>query len=209
MRRTPMSEDSQQLVERATRGDAQAIESLLTRNLPALRAWVRLRCGPMLRARESASDIVQSACREVLADIDRFRWNGEAGFRAWLYATTARKIADRADHWQTQKREAAREVPLHAPGPDGDTQVLDVYRSFASPSAAAAGRETMERIERAFEALDDGEREIVVLARIAGLSSKEIGEKLGCNEAAARQRLFRALAKLAEALEKEGGAQGR
>ena len=208
MRRTPMSEDSQQLVERATRRNAQAIESLLTRNLPALRAWVRLRCGPMLRARESASDIVQSACREVLADIERFRWNGESGFRAWLYATTARKIADRADHWQTQKRDAAREVPMHAPGPDGDTQVLDVYRSFCSPSAAAAGRETMERIERAFEALPDADREIIVMSRVAGLSGAEIARELGCTESAARQRLFRALAALAEALEKQGIAAG-
>jgi RNA polymerase sigma-70 factor (subfamily 1) len=203
-----MTDENQLLVERATRGDAQAVESLLARNLPALRAWVRLRCGPMLRARESASDIVQSACREVLQDIERFRWNGESGFRAWLYATTARKIADRADHWQAQKRDAAREVPMHAPGPDGDTQVLDVYRSFCSPSAVAAGRETMERIERAFEALDDGEREVVVLARIAGLNGAEIAEKLGCSEAAGRQRLFRALAKLAEALEKQGIAAG-
>ena len=199
--------DTQALLARASGGDALAVDRLIEQHLPALRAYVRLRCGPALRARESASDIVQSACREVLADIDRFRWNGEAGFRAWLYATTARKIADRADHWQTQKREAAREVPLHAPGPDGDTQVLDVYRSFCSPSAAAAGREMMEKIERAFEALDDDEREIVVLARVAGQSAKEISVQLGCSEPAARQRLFRALARLAEALEKEGASR--
>jgi RNA polymerase sigma-70 factor (ECF subfamily) len=196
--------ESQLLVERATRGDARAIESLLERNLPTLRAWVRLRCGPVLRARESSSDIVQSACREVLENLDRFRWNGEAGFRAWLYATAMRKIADRAEHWGAQKRDAAREVPLHAPGPDGDTQVLDVYRSFCSPSAIATGRETMERIERAFERLTGDERDVIVLARIAGLSGPELAAELKCTEAAARQRLFRALARLSEALEQLG-----
>ena len=200
-----MESPSQQLVERATQGDTQAVELLLAQNLPALRAWVRLRCGPMLRARESASDIVQSACREVLEHLDRFRWNGEAGFRAWLYATTARKIADRADHWQAARRDAARHVPLHAPGPDGDTQVLDVYRSFCTPSAVAIGHETMERIERAFETLNECEREVIVMSRIAGLSGPEIAAQLECSEAAARQRLFRALAHLAEALERVGG----
>jgi len=200
-----MDADCQQLVERATHGDAAAVESLLERNLPALRAWVRLRCGPVLRARESSSDIVQSACREVLENIDRFRWNGEAGFRAWLYATAMRKIANRAEHWEAQKRDAAREVPLHAPGPDGDTQVLDVYRSFCSPSAIATGRETVERIERAFERLTDDERDLIVMARIAGLSGPEMAAELKCSEAAARQRLFRALASLAEALEAQGG----
>ncbi len=202
-----MPPPSQELVERATRGDGRAVEELLAENLPALRAWVRLRCGPALRARESASDIVQSACREVLAHVDRFRWNGEAGFRAWLYATTARKLADRADFWQAQRRDAGREVPLHARGAEGDTQVLDVYRSFCSPSALAAGRETMERIERAFETLDEHDREIVVMSRIAGLSGGEIGAQLGCSEAAARQQLFRALARLAKALERQGRAE--
>ena len=199
-----MPEENQQLVMRASAGDREAVESLLNRNLPALRAWVRLRCGPMLRARESASDIVQSACREVLRDIHRFRWNGEAGFRAWLYQATARKIADRAEHWQAQKRDAAREVPLHGGGSDGDGEVLDVYRSFCSPSAAAAGREMMERIEKAFEVLDEPSRDIIVMSRIAGMSGAEVAKELGISEAAGRQRLFRALASLAEALEKQG-----
>ena len=199
-----MTEDQQQLVLRASGGDAQAVESLLARNLPALRAWTRLRCGPMLRARESASDIVQSACRAVLRDIHRFRWNGEAGFRAWLYQATARKIADRAEHWQAHKRDAGRDVPLHGTGPDGDSQVLDVYRSFCSPSAAAAGREMMERIEKAFEALPEPDREIIVMSRIAGLNGAEVARELGISEAAGRQRLFRALAELAEALQQQG-----
>jgi RNA polymerase sigma-70 factor, ECF subfamily len=201
-----MDQESRLLVQRATQGDARAVEALLAQNLPALRAWVRLRCGPVLRDRESASDIVQSACREVLQHIDRFRWNGEAGFRAWLYATTARKIADRADHWKAARRDAAREVPLHGKGPDGDTQVLDVYRSVCTPSEHASGRETMERIERAFETLADDERELIVMSRIAGLSGADIAGKLGCSEAAARQRLFRALANLSEALEQQTGA---
>lgn len=198
-----MEAETQLLVERATHGDAPAVESLLAHNLPALRAWVRLRCGPVLRARESASDIVQSVCREVLQGLDRFEWRGEAAFRAWLYAATARKLADRADHWQAARRAAGREIPLHRPGPDGDTEVLDVYRSFCSPSAAASGRETMERIERAFEALADDERELIVMARIAGLSGAEIAQALGCSEGAARQRLFRALARLSDALARD------
>ena len=37
-------------------------------------------------------------------------------------------------------------------------------------------------------------------------SGAEIAEKLQCSEAAARQRLFRALANLSEALENESGA---
>ena len=58
-------EDSQQLVQKASRGDARAIDSLLEQHLPRLRAFVRLRMGPEFRAKESASDLVQSSCEWV------------------------------------------------------------------------------------------------------------------------------------------------
>lgn len=186
------------LVARAQAGDAAAADELLRRNLPALRAYVRLRLGPALRARESASDIVQSACRDVLQNLDQFHYDGEAGFRAWLFSAALRKIGDRAEYWGAQKRDIARETPA-------DLAVVDVYRSFCSPSKAAMARETMERIERAFERLDDAEREIIVMARIVGLTHTEIAERLGLTAVGSRTRLFRALASLSEALRVESG----
>ncbi len=52
-------------------GDPESIEALLAEHLPGLRAYVRLRMGPDLRAKESASDLVQSACCEILEHSDR------------------------------------------------------------------------------------------------------------------------------------------
>ena len=185
--------DSTDLVTRAQAGDREAQELLIERHLPSLRAYVRLRLGPALRARESASDIVQSACREVLGNLDHFHHDGEAGFRAWLFASALRKIGDRAEYWGAQKRDAARET-------QADVALVDVYRSFCSPSKAAQAHETLERIERAFECLPEPDREIIVMARIVGLGHAEIGERLGLSEAGSRSRLFRALAGLSEAL---------
>lgn len=196
------------LVERASRGDAVAIDELLEEHLPSLRAFVRLRSGPTLRAKESVSDVVQSTCREVLQGLDRFQWDGEASFRAWLYTTAQRKIADRAEHWQAAKREVGREMPLAPPSAsttNDDARMLDVYRSLASPSEEAAGLETLERLERAFERLSAEDREVITLSRIVGLSQGEIGEALGCSAGTARVRLFRALARLAEVLAATGG----
>lgn len=48
-------------------GDAEALEEFVTRHLPHLHAYVRLRMGPQLRLREATADVVQSVCREVLA----------------------------------------------------------------------------------------------------------------------------------------------
>lgn len=200
---------SQPLVLAAQQGDAAALDALLAQHLPGLRAFVRLRCGAALRARESASDIAQSACRDVLQNLERFQWNGEASFRAWLYTTAARKIADRAEYWGAQKRDARRNVPLDPTLP-GESQtgvaapLLEIYSDVCSPSQAAVGKETLEQIELAFDALDDEQREVIVLARIVGLPHREIAARLSCTEAHARRKLFRALSALSEAL--EGGA---
>ncbi len=202
-----MSADTLPLVERIRAGDRAALEQLLQRELPGLRAYVRLRAGPALRARESASDLVQSTCREVLGKLEVFQHGGEAGFRDWLYAAALRKIAHRAEHWGAQKRDVRRELALEglAPGASpsaaDDRGLAEVYATLATPSQHAIARETLESLEAAFDRLPEERREIIVLARVVGLDHAGLAERLGCTEATARQRLFRALAELAEWLE--------
>ncbi len=204
--------DSRSLVLLARQGDGRALDELVTAHLPGLRAYVRLRCGPALRARESASDIAQSVCRDVLENLEHFRWNGEAGFKAWLYATALRKIADRAHYWEAQKRDMQREValPEHGVGwgpgeASGETPLAGIYGSIASPSQLAVGRERLEQLEAAFDLLTDEQREVIALAKVAGLTHGELAERLQCTPATARQRLFRALSALSQRLDPDGG----
>ena len=205
-----MPADMPQLVERIRAGDREALERLLSRELPGLRAYVRLRAGAVLRERESASDLVQSTCREVLGSLEAFDHGGEAGFRNWLYAAALRKILNRADHWAAQKRDVQREQPLQGGSPSeaDDRGLADIYATLGTPSQHAIARETLDAMEAAFDRLPEDRREIIVLARIVGLDHAGIAERLGCTKATARQRLFRALAELAELLGPEGAASG-
>ena len=75
-----MSEDHRTLVEFATRGDTPALDSLLARHLPGLRAFIRLRSPKAVRDKESSSDLAQSVCREALERMDAFEYRGEAAF---------------------------------------------------------------------------------------------------------------------------------
>lgn len=194
-----MAEDTLQLAERAAAGDRGAIEALLERNLPELRAYVRLRAGAIVRAHEAHSDIVQSTCREVLEHFDRFRFPSESAFRQWLFTTALRKLVNRRDYYLAEKRDAMREVALDDPSA-GAEALLACYQSFATPSRAAMLREEVERIERAFETLSEDHREVITLAKVVGLSRAEIGEQMGRSEAAVKMLLSRALAELAERL---------
>ena len=189
-----MDEESR-LIERASRGDALAVEALLQRYLPSLRAFIRLRASPLVRSHESSTDIAQSVCREILHHADRFQHGGEAGFRAWLFTTALRTVQNRHQRWRADKR-GGGEAPA---GADVD---LAVYARISSPSHHAMAKEQAERIERAFDELSEPDREVIALSRVVGLSHREIGEQVGCSEAAARVRLLRALNRLAAALDR-------
>jgi RNA polymerase sigma factor (sigma-70 family) len=184
------------LVADASRGDALAVDELLQRYLPGLRAFIRLRAGPLVRARESSSDIAQSVCREVLETIDTFRYGGEAGFKHWLYSTALRKLQKRDERWRAQKREAQREVA-------DDEALMGCYRALSTPSLKAAAREWLAQVESAFDELSEDDREVITLAKVCGLSHREIALRMERTEQATRLLLHRALAKLAEKLDQD------
>ena len=189
-----------ELSRRAAAGDSDALEELLEAHLPSLRAFVRLRATPEIRAQESVSDVVQSVCREVLTHAERFRHPGEAAFRNWLYTTARRKILNRLQAMRTEKRDVAREVALDEPAAQA---LLARYASFSTPSGRAARREDVERVEAAFDELKPEQKDVVELAYVVGLSRGEIAERMGKSEGAVRVLLHRALARLGSLLDPE------
>lgn len=189
-----MSESIENLIQSASGGDPKAVEALLERYLPALRAFVRLRADPGLRARESDSDIVQSTCRTILQRADQFRFGGEEGFKRWLFTTALRTMIDKNARWRTEKRASPRAER------EEDADCL-IYASLSSPSQQAVARETHEQIEAAFDQLAEEEREVITLSRIVGLSHREIAEAMDRSEGATRVLLHRSLVKLSKLLE--------
>lgn len=202
-----MTDPLDSLLLKASQGDAPALDTLLERYLPGLRAYVRLRAGPRLLEKESSSDLVQSVCRDILENLDRFQFEGETGFRRWLFKTAQRKIADRYEFYGAKKRDMAREKrPAVRSSAGGDEALLECYRSFYTPSHQAMAREELARVEGAFLSLPEEQREVVVQAKILGLSRAEIAEAMGKSEGAVRTLLYRALARLSEVLEDPGTA---
>ena len=190
-------------LERFAAGDDSAIEELLHEHLPELRGYVRLRMGREIRNMESASDIVQSVCREILQHRDRFRFPGEDGFRRWLYTTALRKLSQRAERLRAVKRGGGHVALDEVPEAVAAEGLLDCYRSFCTPSRVVQAREEVARIEAAFDELPDDYREVVTMARILGMSHAEIAVRTGRSAGATRMLLYRALEKLSEVLERK------
>lgn len=192
----PGSSDPSTLVQEASRGDRQALEGLLQRYLPELRAFLRLRTGPRLRARETPDDLAQSVCREVLGQLSQFDYRSEQSFKHWLFTAALHKVQDKGRFYAAERRDAGREW-----GPVDDPQLLSGYASLLSPSRVAIGREDIARVERAFDELPDDYREVITLHRLVGLGHEEIAARMGRSVEASRVLLHRALARLGRLLE--------
>ena len=193
-----MAERFSSLVRRAQGGDNHAREVLVEQFLPGLRAFVRLRTGPVIRLKESNSDLVQSICREVLVDLPHYRGDSEPQFRSWLFSLALRKILDKRKFYAAEKRDVAKEVPLETSrAPAVDAQLLHSYAGFCTPSRYATSREEIERIEAAFSELPEDYQEVITLGSLIGLPQQEIAARLETTEGAVRQLLYRARARLA------------
>jgi len=199
-----MDTSSRDLVESTQRGDRAALEELLIRQLPALQAFLRLRMGPELRAKESCSDLVQSVCREVLRGLSGFEYRDEAGFRAWLFTHARHKVLHKQRNLHAQRRDAARELPLSRGSEDN--ALLDCYRTLCTPSRVLAADEALAHIEAAFDALPEDYKEAIVLHRLVGLSHAEIAAKLDRSEGAVRNLVYRGLSQLALQLNEDSPA---
>lgn len=200
-------DDFVSLTRAATEGDREAIDRLLERCLPELRAFVRLRAGAVVRRQESESDLVQSVCREVLQNADRFQHPTAGAFKRWLYTTALRKILDRREHHMAVKRDVHRNEPFND-ADEAQHRLLETYGRFSSPTGKALVRDEIERVEGAMDALTEEQREVVTLAHLVGLSRAEIAEQLGKSEGAVRTTLYRAMAVLALALSEDDGDAG-
>ena len=145
-----------------------------------------------------SEDVVQSACRELLADLDGVRYQSEARFKNWLYTAVFSKIRDKLRHYRAEKRDAAREVRVPStPGLEG----LDfLTRAVESPSGRAMAHEDLEAFAHVVSALPDDYRDIIIKVRVVGMSYEEISIDCGRSEVAVRKLFSRACAHLVRQL---------
>ncbi len=160
------------LLVRARDGDDAALAELVERHAGrVLRFGVKL-----CRDREDAQEVLQSTLLTVARKIRDFR--GESRFSTWLY-TIARSFCVKV---RTRARKAEPlEAALEAPGPAGE-----------SPDEKLASRELRTALERAISRLEPGQREVLVLRDIEGLSAAEVASVVGLSVDAVKSRLHRA-----------------
>lgn len=192
----PDAAASRELVERWQGGDRAAGDLLFRRHHDELLFAIRARLGTRLRGAMQSEDVLQSVALEALRDLGAFEHRGAGSFAAWLRRIVVTKVHDLADRWSAQKRDAGAER--------GESALVDLTERDTERADYLDPR--YEQLERAIAALPDDLREVLLLRRVDGLSSREVAERLGRSDAAVRQMHSRALARLALHVGHERGA---
>ena len=174
-----------ELLDRARRGDASALERLLDRCMPSLCRWAHGRLPGPLRGAHETVDLVQNAMMATLARLDGFEVRHQGALQAYLRQAVMNRIRDHVR--RVGRRPVAAALDSQHEG------------SEPSPLEQAIGRETVERYEAALARLSDTDRELIVASVELGYTPEQVAGATGRASAdAARRAARRALVKLAE-----------
>jgi RNA polymerase sigma factor (sigma-70 family) len=178
------------LVERAKRGDGQAVETLFARYLPSLRRWASGRLPRWARDLMDTDDLVQETVIRAVKRIDRFESRHEGALQAYLRQAIVNRIRDEVR--RTKRSPVSTAL---------DDNAAD---HGASPLEDAIGAEALARYEAALERLRPEEREAIVARVEMDGSYQEVARALGKpSPDAARMAVSRALLRLAEEMSRE------
>ena len=200
MARTPAQEPSdgrppivatQQLVQRAKRGDRAALDELLARYIPRLQAWASGRLPMRARGLLDTGDLVQESLLRTIERLDHIEVRGPGGFEAYVRLAVLNRIKDeirRTRRWS---------------GPDGVEDTLPT--SDPSPLELAIGADLVARYERALATLTEEDQRLLHLRIELDYDYDEIAEIAERpSRDAARVAVKRALQRLAAAMKTDG-----
>lgn len=189
-----LSDSSRMLLE-SHQGDMDSLNRLLEAHLPWITAQVKRRMGPVLQKKAETGDYVQNALLQFLKYGPCFSISSENQFRAFLLKVVENSLRNQHDWFTAARREIARERPL----PSDTVLSLDPPQGeVKTPSKQAARHEQEAWIRLSMEFIDAKAREILVLRQWEKLPFKEIGDRLGVSEVAARMKHNRAVKQLSK-----------
>jgi RNA polymerase sigma-70 factor (ECF subfamily) len=192
--------ESVELIDRARRGDHEALNALFVRHRDRLRRMVDIRLDPRLQARLDASDVVQDAYVKVIERLDEYFRQPKVPFFLWLRLMVGEQLTWlHRHHLGTHMRDAGRELSVNQGVlPEASSGVLAarLVGEHTSPTQAVVRAEQIQRVQDALVTLDPVDREILSLRHFEELTAVETAKVLGIEEAAAAKRFFRATRRL-------------
>jgi RNA polymerase sigma-70 factor (ECF subfamily) len=202
--REPYGPETDELVERAARGEDAARHQLLARHRDRLKRMVAVHLDRRLAARVDPSDIVQEALLDAHRELSDYLRSRPLPLYPWLRQLAWERLLKwHRAHIRVQKRSVGREESRDLALPEESAMLL-AHRLIAagtSPSRRLIRDELRQRVRAALEAAPPRDREVLVMRHLEEMSAAEIAATLGITERAAKARHTRALERLRNLLD--------
>lgn len=201
---------AEKLFTSARKGSCSCLGQLLALYTNYLKLLVAAQLDTRLRARVSPSDIVQESFFEAHRDFGDFRGNSIGEFVTWLRRIVVNNILRVVEqHVLAEKRDVRREVSLEEIGRrlEKSTVRLETFlaEQAESPSGCAVRREDEILLADTLASMPADYRDVIVLRHIEGLPFEEVAARMDRSAGAVRMLWLRALKKMRESLNGEGG----
>jgi RNA polymerase sigma-70 factor (ECF subfamily) len=197
------------LLKRATAGEAAALGALFAHYRDRLRKMVRLRLDARLAGRLDPSDVLQEAYLDVARRFPEYAAAPAVPFYVWLRALTGQRLIDlHRQHLGAKMRDAAQEVSLYRgalPQASSASLAQHLLAGLTSPTQAAVRAEMQLKLQEALNGMDPMDREVVVLRHFEELNNVETAAVLGIEPPAASKRYLRAIRRLKAILDQIPG----
>ena len=185
----PSPTTSFRAVQRVRSGDAEGFSTLFAKYRPRLAVLLRYKAGSELLASVEIDDLLQETFLRAFRDIDHFAYESPGSFWNWLASIAGHVVLDAVRFQGRQKRHAGEVVRFRSESnPDGPDPV-----DTKTPTLLLAEKERVEALFLRLEALPEDYRQAILLAKVEGLTTAEIAQRLGKSREAAALLLHRAL----------------
>jgi len=179
-------------VEKVKSGDREAFSALFVKYRRRLAVFLRYKAGPELLASAEVDDLMQETFLRAFRDIDQFIYQAPGSFWKWLASVATHVVLDAARFQNRQKRHAGEMARFRSASNPQAPEPLDTK----TPTLLLAEKETVAELFKRLDALPEDYRQAILLAKIEGLSTQEMAERLGKPREAAALLLHRALKRL-------------
>jgi RNA polymerase sigma-70 factor (ECF subfamily) len=190
-------DDDEKLVALCREGDRIAFDRLVLK----YQHLVVGMCTRLLGSTQDGEDAAQECFVKVYRNISRFA--GESSFSTWLYRIAVNTCRNYHKSWwsRLRKQSVKLDAPRRSDGEDDDNgPSIDLRDTRFVPAKDLERKRLGATIAQALEELPAGQREMVVLRDVQGLTYDEIEKITGQAEGTVKSRLFRARAVLQEKL---------
>ncbi len=171
--------DETELINRASRGDADAFEALVNTYYEVMFKMAYKWCGN----RRDAEDITQEACMKLARGIGSYK--GGSKFTSWLYVLV---INSAKDWYKSQNRH-----------PEGTELLESIVADSDNAEERLYTRQVLDEVNK----LPETEKESLLLVMGQGLSHKEAADLSGVKESTISWRIHEARKKLESIFGKE------